>query len=211
MTFSFLSSEEFDEQAHQLYDAGEYERALEVLREGLRRSMVDEGFDVVGEADNGEEAVRLAAELQPDVVVLMTTSWDLLDRRWDGATTLTPLDAEYATRLESDFRAVTDQLLTAGAGSVAWIRPPIPNVWWMNQGTGQEDPARHAVTTAIYADLAADRPGDVGVIPLDTWLLDAGLDDDETIRPDGVHWDPDAARRLAEDYLGERIIRVALA
>jgi Flp pilus assembly protein TadD len=37
MTFSFLSSEEFDEQAHQLYDAGEYDQALEVLREGLRR------------------------------------------------------------------------------------------------------------------------------------------------------------------------------
>jgi Flp pilus assembly protein TadD len=37
MSSSFLSSEEFDERAHQLYDAGEYDRALEVLREGLRR------------------------------------------------------------------------------------------------------------------------------------------------------------------------------
>jgi two-component system, NarL family, response regulator DegU len=41
-----------------------------MLREGLRRSMVDEGFDVVGEADNGEEAVRLAAELEPDVILM---------------------------------------------------------------------------------------------------------------------------------------------
>lgn len=41
-----------------------------MLREGLRRSMIDEGFDVVGEADNGEEAVRLAAELQPDVILM---------------------------------------------------------------------------------------------------------------------------------------------
>jgi DNA-binding NarL/FixJ family response regulator len=41
-----------------------------MLREGLRRSMVDEGFEVVGEADNGEEAVRLAAELQPDIVLM---------------------------------------------------------------------------------------------------------------------------------------------
>jgi Flp pilus assembly protein TadD len=37
MTFSFLSSEEFDERAHQLYDAGDYDQALDVLREGLRR------------------------------------------------------------------------------------------------------------------------------------------------------------------------------
>ena len=37
MNFSFLSSEEYDEQAHQLYDAGEYDRALELLQEGLKR------------------------------------------------------------------------------------------------------------------------------------------------------------------------------
>lgn len=37
MSFSFLSSEEYDEQAHQLYDAGEYDQALELLREGLKR------------------------------------------------------------------------------------------------------------------------------------------------------------------------------
>ena len=37
MNFSFLSSEEYDEQAHQLYDAGEYDRALELLQDGLKR------------------------------------------------------------------------------------------------------------------------------------------------------------------------------
>ena len=149
--------------------------------------------------------------VQPDAVVLMTTSWDLLDRRWDGATTLTPLDAEYAERMAADYAAITDEMLAAGAGSVAWIRPPIPNVWWMNQGTGQEDPARHAVANTIYEQLAASRPADVGVIPLDEWLVEAGLDDDQTVRPDGVHWEPDASLRVAEEYLGERIIRIALA
>jgi two-component system, NarL family, response regulator DegU len=44
-----------------------------MLREGLRRSMSDEGFDVVGEAENGEEAVRLVKELQPDVVLMDVT------------------------------------------------------------------------------------------------------------------------------------------
>jgi DNA-binding NarL/FixJ family response regulator len=41
-----------------------------MLREGLRRSLTDEGFDVVGEADNGEQAVRLVSELTPDVVLM---------------------------------------------------------------------------------------------------------------------------------------------
>jgi len=41
-----------------------------MLREGLRRSLTDEGFDVVGEADNGEQAVQLVADLQPDIVLM---------------------------------------------------------------------------------------------------------------------------------------------
>lgn len=36
MATPFLSSEEFDEQAHRFYDAGDYDAALDVLREGLR-------------------------------------------------------------------------------------------------------------------------------------------------------------------------------
>ena len=49
-----------------------------MLREGLRRSMEGEGFDVVGEASDGDEAVRLAEELKPDVV-LMDVSMPVMD------------------------------------------------------------------------------------------------------------------------------------
>ena len=41
-----------------------------MLREGLRRSMEDLGFDVVGEAADGAEAVMLAERLSPDVVLM---------------------------------------------------------------------------------------------------------------------------------------------
>jgi Flp pilus assembly protein TadD len=35
MPTPFLSSEEYDERAHQLYNEGQYDQALDVLREGL--------------------------------------------------------------------------------------------------------------------------------------------------------------------------------
>lgn len=48
-----------------------------MLREGLRRSLIEQGFDVIGEARNGAEAVDLAAALQPDVVLMDVTMPDI--------------------------------------------------------------------------------------------------------------------------------------
>jgi len=45
----------------------------QMLREGLRRSMTEEGFDVIGEARDGAEAVALAAALQPQVILMDIT------------------------------------------------------------------------------------------------------------------------------------------
>jgi DNA-binding NarL/FixJ family response regulator len=44
-----------------------------MLREGLGRSMREQGFDVVGEAGDGAEAVMLAARLLPDVILMDVT------------------------------------------------------------------------------------------------------------------------------------------
>lgn len=44
-----------------------------MLRDTLKRSMLDEGFDVVGEASDGAEAVSLADELHPDAILMDVT------------------------------------------------------------------------------------------------------------------------------------------
>ena len=87
-----------------------------------------------------QELPQRVAELQPDVVMMMVTSWDVVDHRWDDGIELTPLDASFEQRLATDYAAITDELLGLGAGSIAWVKPPIPNILWQDQGTGQEDP-----------------------------------------------------------------------
>jgi len=44
-----------------------------MLREGLRRSMTEAGFEVVGEAGDGVEAVAMADDLRPDVILMDVT------------------------------------------------------------------------------------------------------------------------------------------
>ena len=44
-----------------------------MLRETLKRSMLDEGFEIAGEASDGQEAVDLALQVDPDVVLMDVT------------------------------------------------------------------------------------------------------------------------------------------
>jgi DNA-binding NarL/FixJ family response regulator len=44
-----------------------------MLREGLGRSMREQGFDVVGEAGDGAEAVAMAQRVRPDVILMDVT------------------------------------------------------------------------------------------------------------------------------------------
>ena len=49
-----------------------------MLREGLRRSLAHEGFEIVGEAADGQEAVTLAEQHRPELV-LMDVTMPVLD------------------------------------------------------------------------------------------------------------------------------------
>ena len=55
-----------------------------VVREGLRAFLtLQEGFEIVGEAADGEEAVQRALELEPDVILM-----DLVMPRLDGVSAM---------------------------------------------------------------------------------------------------------------------------
>ena len=86
--------------------------------------------------------------LAPDVVMMMTTSWDVLDRRWPETGEVVPSDPSYRERIVRDIADVSNRLAVAGSQKVVWVREPIPNVYWWGSGQTQEDPARHA---EIYA------------------------------------------------------------
>ena len=147
---------------------------------------------------------------RPDVVMVMVTSWDLIDRRWETEQLLTPLDGDYADRLVHDYETLVAGLLEAGAAHVAFVRHPIPDSWWLPFEEDYEDPIRHAVIYDLYDELAASHPARVSVVALDRYFSEAGIDRDQETRPDGIHMTPEAATRIAEDYLGDRLVRIAL-
>jgi hypothetical protein len=149
--------------------------------------------------------------LAPDVVMLMTTSWDVLDRRWPETGEVVPTDPAYSERIVRDVVDVSDRLGAGGSGKVVWVREPIPNVYWWGSGQAQEDPTRHAEVYAAMDAAAESGSGRVVVVDLPAWLAEEGLDVDQAARPDGVHWSPEASFRIADEFLGEQLIRAALA
>jgi hypothetical protein len=187
------------------------EKGCGFLRGGEQR--IDDWVPVPDRCDRWltDDLTSTVNDLQPDIVMLLTTSWDVLDRRWDGGAQQSPLDQDYGQRIEADFRTITTSLLDAGATHVVWVREPIPNVFWWSSGQAQEDPARHAVLYAAMDRIADDMPGRVTVVDLPSWLDQQGLTDDHEARPDGVHWSADAAARIAREFLGEQLVRAALS
>lgn len=146
----------------------------------------------------------------PDVVAVMTTAWDILDRRWEDGVVFGPDDPEYRTRLVDTYTALVDDLVASGAARVALIRQPVSNSWWRGGSLGEDDPRRHAVLGDVYDEVAAARPEVVRVVDLAAWFTEAGLDTDREARPDGIHLAPEAATSIASEYLGEQLIRAAV-
>ena len=101
-----------------------------MLREALRRAMEAAGLDVIGEAADGEEAIRLTAELSPDVV-LMDVSMPVLDGV--EATRQIHRDHPDVSVLMLTMHADADVLTRAlSAGAVGYM---VKDAWMMPQSS----------------------------------------------------------------------------
>ncbi|MGN6693340.1 MAG: SGNH/GDSL hydrolase family protein, partial [Aquihabitans sp.] len=149
-------------------------------------------------------------ELHPDVVMLMTTAWDVINQRFEGTGPEAPTDPAYRQRVQRDFADATRAVLDAGAPQVVWIAEPTVNPIWNPVHSPQEEPERHAVLHEAMADLATEHPDQVAVAPLAWWIDDAGLAEDHPTRPDGVHFSPEAAASLAGSWLGPLMVNAAV-
>ena len=126
-----------------------------LIRLDLKEMLEEEGYDVVGEAGDGETAIRLAAEQRPDLVVL-----DVKMPVLDGIAAAERIAGERIARVwTSDMsRAVqTGEIVAAGAGVDVTVRTGLREF-----GVGD------AAGTTGDPDPFADRQGN----PLVDWALD---------------------------------------
>ena len=152
--------------------------------------------------------------LRPDVVVVSTTVWDVLNRRLtaDGPD-LTPADPEIEALMTQSLGEFTDSMLSLGVSRVVWIAGPVPLPSLGGGEDQQAQPDRHEVLHRVMETVASTRPA-ARVINLAGWVETSSLNTDpdtaRAARVDGVHWSNDASTLIATEFLGNSIVYEAL-
>jgi peptidoglycan/LPS O-acetylase OafA/YrhL len=141
------------------------------------------------------------AEHPVDAAVVMFGPWEVLPHRIAETGELQqPGDLEYDRLLRQAIIEATD-LLAANVGTVIWVTP-IPS----RLGKGARVPQAWQRYSGMLRNIQRIRPDTMRVIDLAGWYASAGLDD-RVERPDGFHLSPDAARRVADQFLVPEILR----
>ena len=147
--------------------------------------------------------------LQPDVVVLMTTIDDVLDRVWDDAEgELSADDERFQTRLHQAYRDATASIVAQGVPSVVWMVPPVP----VNSSSAVElnDPATFEAQHEIIRRVVEEFAPATSAIEFDRWMVEGGHDTDASWRPDGTHLTEESAALIADLMLGPTLVNIAL-
>jgi response regulator NasT len=120
-----------------------------LIRMDLAEMLTEEGFDVVGQAADGDEAVALACELRPDVVIL-----DVKMPRTDGITAAAGIAEQYPAPVVM-LSAFSDAELVGKAvqvGAMAYVSKPFTAASLLP--ALEVAMARHADASRLRAEIA---------------------------------------------------------
>jgi hypothetical protein len=156
------------------------------------------------------------AEFDPDIVVVLTSLWDLEPRRLDGwSSFLEPGDPDFDEYLVEEFAEAADTF-SAGGATVVWALAPCIEV---RTAPGQTDsvgdannPRIQHLNDAILPAVAEERPDTVVLFDLDDILCPGGryaeeIDGISPIRTDGVHFSVDGSLWFAATH-GPELLRL---
>jgi len=176
------------------------------------------GSSMVGDTDGefrrkcdeamGEKLDEILANGVPDLVVVMVSLPDGVDRRWDDGTVLAPTDAEYVRRRGADYAAFVARLRDAGVPHVAWLLGAPPAAWYAEEHHDQDWGLID--TEGINDTVRSLTEPDLCIIDFAGYIAGLEADGDHSLREDGLHLTADTARQVLDDHLGQQLIDAAL-
>ena len=154
---------------------------------------------------------QILAENPADVAVLINGPWEVVEQQIEAGDEFRSLgDPVFDQFAHDELLAATDVLL-AHVPNVVWFTNPHTHPAWGAAETPDRDAADAAKMdrlNAIIRQVVAERP-QVVLVDLAGHLASIpGADSDQAMRPDGVHFSPDASTEMAGWY-GPLIVAAA--
>jgi peptidoglycan/LPS O-acetylase OafA/YrhL len=154
---------------------------------------------------------EILAENPADVAVLINGPWEVVEQQITAGDEFRSLgDPVFDQFAHDELLAATDVLLGHVANVVWFTNPHTHPAWGAAETPAQDaaDAAKMDRLNAIIRQVVAERP-QVVLVDLAGHLASIpGADSDQAMRPDGVHFSPDASADMAEWY-GPLIVAAA--
>jgi peptidoglycan/LPS O-acetylase OafA/YrhL len=146
-----------------------------------------------------------------DIVVVISSFWEVTDHRLaPDQPPMSIADAAYRDQMLWRYTAYNQTLIDAGAPRIAWVFHPETDYAWDLADEPADDPARYTAFYDVQQRAADPFPGVVSTVDFAAWSDARGLTTDHAARLDGVHWTPEVATAIAEQWLGNEIVQRAL-
>lgn len=181
-----------------------------VTDEGTTRGLADREQPIPEVCRSVREGwVRQIAQFDPDLVIVLTSVWDVQDRRFPGWSDYrSPGDPELDAYILREYEESVD-VLSSGGATVVWLQAPCSRSMQVDGGAIGESAGAYEVRRVVHLNdsiipkLLESRPA-VRTFDLFPILCPSGgfeeqLDGIEP-RPDGAHFSVEGAMWIAETY-----------